>query len=77
MNSNEELEEMYKYNNQPMKQILKKAEKKEDDKKKPIDPKYIFDNVKIPKSKKGKKFRKPDNGKNELDFNKLDDMIFQ
>lgn len=50
---------------------------KEADKKKPIDPKYIFDNVTIPKSKKGKKYRKPDNNKNELDFNKLDDMIYQ
>lgn len=76
MNSNEELEEQYKYDNQPIKNIIKKAKKKEDDKKKPIDPKYIFDNVNIPKSKRKKKYRKPDNGKNELDFNKIDDMIF-
>ncbi len=77
MNSNEELEEQYKYNNQPMKLIINKAKKKEDDKKKPIDPKYIFENVKIPKSKRKVKFRKPDDKKNDLDLNNLEDMVFQ
>jgi len=77
MNSNEELEEQYKYNNQPMKLIINKAKKKEDDKKKPIDPKYIFENVKIPKSKRKVKFRKPDDKKNDLNLNNLEDMVFQ
>ena len=76
MNFNEELEEQYKFNNQPINNIIKKAKKKEDDKKKPIDPKYIFENVNIPKGKNKKKYRKPDDGKNELEFNKIDDMIF-
>ena len=73
---NDELEEQYKYNNQPIQGIIKKAKKKEDDKKKSIDPKYIFENVSIPKSKKKKKYRKPDDKKNDLNFDKIDDMVF-
>ena len=73
--NNDELEEQYKYKNEPMKQMIKKAEKKIEDKKKPIDPKYIFVDIKMPKHNK-KKYRKPDNGKNELEFDKMEDMIF-
>tara|TARA_R110000851_G_scaffold191416_3_gene342035 strand:- start:2711 stop:2950 length:240 start_codon:yes stop_codon:yes gene_type:complete len=76
ISSNEELEAQYKYNNQPIQGIIKQAKKKEDDKKKSIDPKYIFENVTIPKSKKKKKYRKPTDKKNDLDFDKIDDMVF-
>ena len=74
----EELEDMHKYNNQPMKHIIKKAEKKIDDKKKPIDPKYIFEGITMPKRKGNKKaYRKPDDKKNDLEFNTIEDMVFE
>ena len=66
ISSNEELEAQYKYNNQPIQGIIKQAKKKEDDKKKSIDPKYIFENVTIPKSKKKKKKKNPTDKKKEV-----------
>ena len=66
MNSNEELEEQYKIKNEPMKQMLKKAEKKVEEKKKPINPK-----------RNKMKYRKPEAENNKIDFNNIEDMIFQ
>ena len=78
MNTQEELEQQFKFKNEPLKDMLKKAEKKENDKKKPIDPKYIFENINLnSKNYKKKKYRKPEDKKNNLEFDKMEDMIFQ
>tara|TARA_R110001606_G_scaffold360119_3_gene512755 strand:- start:5470 stop:5766 length:297 start_codon:yes stop_codon:yes gene_type:complete len=69
-----ELEEQYKYKNEPNKDLIKKAEKEIKDDKKPIDPKFIFDK----KFKKNNKisYRKPKT-ENAEKINSLDDLMFK
>lgn len=68
-----EIENQFQYDKQPNKKIIKKAEKKLADNKKPIDPKYIFN--KTFKKKKGIAYRKPSSDNNEK-LNNLDDMMY-
>jgi hypothetical protein len=69
-----ELEEQYKYKNEPNKDLIKKAEKGIKDDKKPIDPKFIFN--KNFKKKKGIAYRKPKTENTEK-INSLDDLMYK
>ncbi len=71
----DELESQYTSNKFSLKKVITKSEKILDNKKTPIDTKFIFGKVNISKKKKKIKYRKP-NPKNENDnLDELKDMF--
>tara|TARA_R110000796_G_scaffold52370_2_gene123369 strand:- start:868 stop:1110 length:243 start_codon:yes stop_codon:yes gene_type:complete len=73
--TNDELENQYTSNKFSLKKVITKSEKLLDNKKTPIDPKFIFGKVNVSKKKKNIKYRKP-NPKNENDnLDELKDMF--
>ena len=69
-----EIEEQYKFKNEPNKSLIKKAEKEIKEDKKPIDPKFIFN--KNFKNKKGVSYRKPKKD-NTVKINSLEDLMYK
>ena len=73
--TDDELESQYTSNKFSLKKVITKSEKLLDNKKTPINPKFIFGKVNVSKKKKNIKYRKP-NPKNENDnLDELKDMF--